>query len=137
MQIRFQVFVEEQGVSLEEEVDAFEDQSQHWLVRNGFGQAIATMRFREKTDVPGSYGIKGRVGKMERVAVLPDYRGAGIGRQLMIHVADAAKKQGFDYVYLHGQVQSQGFYEKLGYVVIDKEPFDEAGILHVKMMKML
>ncbi len=119
-QIRTTVFVEEQGVDASLEYDAFEATAQHYLVFDD-SQAIATARWRETIN-----GVK-----LERFAVLPSYRGKGIGQYLVEAVLEEVlplKKL----IYLNAQVQVVGFYQKLGFV---KEGvlFEEAGIQHFKM----
>jgi len=118
--IRRQVFVVEQNCPPELEWE-FEDISTHFLATVDNIPAGAA-RWR-KTD-------KGY--KLERFAVLTQFRGLGVGQQLVKAVlndlpADAT------YVYLHAQIQALEFYEKLGFNKTGPE-FEEAGIRHYKML---
>jgi predicted GNAT family N-acyltransferase len=119
--IRRQVFVVEQNCPPELEWE-FEDESTHFLATVDDAPAGAA-RWR-KTD-------KGY--KLERFAVLNEFRGLGIGRKLVKAVindlpADAT------YVYLHAQIQAMGLYEKSGFEPTGPE-FEEAGIKHYKMVR--
>jgi len=127
-QIRCAVFVEEQGVSAEEEYDAFDAIATHFLVVDALTQeacATARWRFTEK-------GVK-----LERFAVLPAHRGKGVGKYLiegvLTDIATHPQSVG-KLLYLHAQVHVIGLYEKCGFAITG-EPFYEAGIKHMKMQK--
>lgn len=118
--IRREVFVLEQDCPPELEWE-FEDESTHFLATVD-GLPAGAARWR-KTD-------KGY--KLERFAVLMQFRGYGVGQELVKSViadlpADAA------YVYLHAQIQAMGLYQKLGFVA-EGPQFEEAGIQHFKMV---
>ena len=118
--IRRQVFVVEQNCPPELEWE-FENMSTHFLATVDDVPAGAA-RWR-KTD-------KGY--KLERFAVLPEYRGFGVGQELVKAVlADLPAEA--TYVYLHAQIQAVGLYQKLGFEIIGPE-FEEAGIRHYKMV---
>ncbi|MGE7932922.1 GNAT family N-acetyltransferase [Viridibacillus arvi] len=126
--IRVKVFVEEQKVPAEEEIDQFDHlggECHHILVTNDEDQAVGTGRIRL---------VEG-VGKIQRVAILEEYRKLGLGRVIIQALEDIASKElGASKVKLDGQVQAQGFYEKLGYHVAS-DIFLDAGIEHVLMIK--
>jgi predicted GNAT family N-acyltransferase len=117
--VRHLVFVEEQGVPVEEERDEHDADSVHFLARNASGHPIGTARL-----LPS-----GRIG---RVAVLREWRGRGLGRALMDAVIGEARRCAMLRPHLHAQVQTIAFYESLGFVVCGEE-FEEAGILHREM----
>lgn len=127
--IRRIVFVGEQRVPIELEMDAWDDDPStiHLLAKNGNHKAVGCLRFRPLTGQQG-------VGKVERVAVLKEVRGKKIGRLLMEAVEEMAKKEGYQRLKLHAQHQVIPFYEGLGYYG-DGDLFDEAGILHLRMEK--
>jgi predicted GNAT family N-acyltransferase len=118
--IRRQVFVVEQNCPPELEWE-FEDESTHFLATVDDVPAGAA-RWR-KTD--NGY-------KLERFAVLGQFRGLGVGQQLVKTVLDDLPADA-KYVYLHAQIQALGLYEKLGFKKIGAE-FEEAGIRHYKMV---
>ena len=120
-QIRTAVFIEEQGVDSSDEYDAFEEVSHHYLVTLD-SKAVATARWRFTPN-----GIK-----LERFAVLPTYRGEGIGKYLLDQVIEEVQKHSKP-IYLHAQIQVVDFYQKFGFEK-EGELFEEAGIQHFKML---
>ncbi|KEF36779.1 putative acyltransferase [Schinkia azotoformans MEV2011] len=126
--IRKEVFVEEQGVPLDDEFDAFDtldDQCEHILV-NYEEQPVGTGRLRF---VDG-------VGKLERICILKPYRNYGLGKIIIQKLEEIAAEKGGARVKLHGQTQAEGFYQKLGYHT-SSDVFMEDGIPHVLMVKEL
>lgn len=118
--IRERVFVEEQGVPRELEVDGLDDECRHFLVYQA-GTAIATARTR-----PTARGLK-----LERVAVLRAHRGRAAGRALVAYVLSQAPAGAI--VYIHAQQSASGFWERAGFVA-EGAPFEEAGIVHRLML---
>lgn len=128
--VRMEVFVQEQGVAPEEEVDEYDaspSACRHFLVTDG-GEAVAAARW--KTFEPG-------VAKLQRIAVRLPYRGRSIGRLIVSAMEQDAADRGYERVVLDAQCSAEPFYEKLGYTTISAEPFYDAGILHVRMSKAL
>lgn len=125
--VREAVFVGEQGVPPERELDGRDDAATHFLGRDEAGEPIACARLREHE--PGT-------AKVERVAVVADRRGEGLGRAMMDVVEARARDAGYDEVLLHAQVPVVDFYERLGYAV-EGEEFEDAGIPHRRMRKQL
>jgi predicted GNAT family N-acyltransferase len=118
--IRRSVFVDEQGVPADLELDALDDSCQHFLVRLG-SEAVAAARAR--TTEQGW--------KLERVAVLESHRGRAIGATLVRHLLDGAPP-GLT-VYVHAQETALGFWERAGFRA-EGPRFFEAGILHRLML---
>jgi predicted GNAT family N-acyltransferase len=126
--VRRAVFVEEQGVPEDIEIDGLDDRASQFVAyERGSDEPVGTARLR----VP-----KERVGKPERVAVRESHRGEGLGRQLMAAVEAAARERGCERLRLHAQTTVEGFYERLGYETTSGV-FEEAGIPHVEMEKEL
>ena len=128
--IRRKVFVEEQGVPIELENDAFDASPQacvHVLAVID-GTPAGTGRW-----IP----YKPHTAKIQRLAVLPEYRGRGTGRKLLQELERQAQLAGMRTCILDSQCHAEPFYLKLGYVTISEQPFEEAGILHVRMQKRL
>ena len=123
--VRYDVFVDEQGVPEDLEVDEHEEHATHFVGYED-GEPVAAARLREYE--PG-------VGKVERVAVEQSRRGEGFGAAVMDAVEAAAVEE-FDELYLHAQLHVEGFYADRGYER-DGEEFTEAGIDHVAMRKSL
>jgi predicted GNAT family N-acyltransferase len=122
--IRFAVFVDEQRVPPELELDERDRACIHLLALAG-DEAVATGRI----DV--EHG-----GKIGRVAVLPAYRRRGVGTALMAALHGVAEAHGLGEVWCNAQIVAVPFYTRLGYRVTS-EPFDEAGIEHVRMARQL
>jgi predicted GNAT family N-acyltransferase len=118
--VRHPVFVHEQGVAAEREVDEFDPVSLHFLARDAHGAPIGTARL-----LPD-----GRIG---RVAVLRSWRRKGVGRALMEAALSGARERGDQRVTLHAQTHSLSFYESLGFVALGDE-FEEEGIPHREMI---
>lgn len=127
--IRKKVFVEEQHVPVEEELDAFDvldGPCHHLLIVTDDGKAIGTGRVR----------LVEQYSKLQRVAVLKEMRQFGIGRLIITQLEQQAKRSGAKKAKLDAQVHAIGFYEKLGYTV-QSDVFVDAGIEHVLMTKTL
>ncbi|GAB3063510.1 GNAT family N-acetyltransferase [Salinicoccus sesuvii] len=123
--IRKRVFVEEQNVPMDREVDEHEDASTHILLIDE--EPIGTVRYR-----PAADGLI----KIERMAVLPEARGRRLGVELMAFVHNHAAENGYTRAKLGAQVHAIDFYKKLGYTVSSDE-FEDAGIPHVYMERTL
>jgi len=123
--IRKTVFVEEQAVPLELELDEYDNAATHFLLRDG-AVPLATARMLDK------HGLA----KIGRVAVLKEARGRGLGLVLMYSVLDEARRQGFAEAVLDSQTYAIPFYERLGFVAEGNE-FDDAGIPHYLMRRLL
>ncbi|VAX08209.1 hypothetical protein MNBD_ALPHA03-888 [hydrothermal vent metagenome] len=117
--IRTTVFVEEQNVPRDEEIDGLDGQADHFLLYQG-RIPTATARVRYLNDIA----------KIERVAVLKGNRGHKIGHQLMTYImADIKKNPQLKHMKLGAQVPVIAFYEKLGFTC-HGDIFLDAGIKH-------
>jgi predicted GNAT family N-acyltransferase len=118
--IRQKVFVKEQNVDPEIEYDEFEEEA-HYLLLFYNDHAIGTARWRENDK-----GIK-----LERFALLPEYRNKGLGsillREILKDVTPLQKT-----IYLHAQVTAVNYYEREGFVK-EGNIFIEADIEHYLM----
>ncbi len=115
------VFIEEQRIPESEEWDDADPLCWHLL-------ALGPNR-----DVVGT-GRLDPAGKIGRVAVLPQYRGTGIGAEIVSRLVDLAARQGLTQVYLNAQVSALRFYERLSFQAEGPE-FDEVGIPHRRMRR--
>ena len=121
LRIRIRVFVREQGVPAEIELDD-DKRALHllaFLERRAVGTARIVMR--------------GRQAKIGRMAVLKSHRGKKVGKRLLACAISTAKKQRARKIYLHAQVAVIKFYESAGFRCVGPV-FDEAGIAHRKMI---
>lgn len=133
--IREAVFIREQNVAPEEELDewdrlppAGEVWPVHLLLRADDGTALATARLIPYSD---------DAGKVQRVAVLRHQRGRGFGAQVMAAAEQAIRERGKRRAVLDAQLHAEGFYRRLGYARVSDEVFLDAGIEHVRMAKLL
>ncbi|CAM5188467.1 putative GNAT family N-acyltransferase OS=Ureibacillus acetophenoni OX=614649 GN=SAMN05877842_101267 PE=4 SV=1 [Ureibacillus acetophenoni] len=124
--IRKKVFVEEQGVPEHLELDEHDDTAVHFIVLDN-EDVIAAARIRE---------YEPKVGKVERVCVLPEYRGKRIGILIMNEIEKFAIEHDYKKLKLNAQSYAIPFYEKLKYTVNSPE-FLNAGIPHRSMEKAL
>lgn len=124
--IRHQVFELEQGVAPELEWDGQDEFAQHLLAYLD-DQPIGTLRIRDLDE---------QNVKIERLAVLASARGMGIGQQLMECALEAIAQTSIQTVIVNAQIYIQNLYLKLGFEPMG-EPFKEAGIPHIKMVKTL
>lgn len=123
--LRRAVFVDEQGVDPTLDADGLDESATQFLAwANGI--PIGTARLR----------IVDGLAKAERVAVLEDFRGHGVGRKLMDVVEATARAQGHGTILVHAQLAVVPFYERLGYAA-SGDAFDEAGIPHRRMTRAL
>ena len=127
MALRTEVFVEEQGVPLELEHDAWDAKCEHAVVFNRLNQPMATGRL-----LPAENGVS-RIGRMAVKRVL---RGSGLGEIVLQALLDKACSRGDLEVVLHAQTSAQDFYTKFGFKP-DGAVYEEAGIAHVTMRKRL
>jgi predicted GNAT family N-acyltransferase len=126
--IRKSVFVNEQGVPLDQEYDEWDNANTvipHIIVYDG-ETPVATSRLRV---------VEG-VAKLERICVMKDYRKYGVGKMLVDYMEQLAREQGLTQAKLNGQTQAASFYERLGYVQ-SSEVFLESNIPHVLFTKSL
>ncbi len=116
--IRDSVFIQEQAVPKNIEMDGKDSECMHFLMSND-NNPIGTARIKMS-------------GKIERVSILKPNRNKGLGTRLMNFIIDAAKGNRFERIYLHSQMESIGFYKNLGFIE-EGDVFQEAGIDHVLM----
>jgi predicted GNAT family N-acyltransferase len=117
--VRRAVFIEEQGVPEAMEWDEHDAASEHWLALTDDGTPIGCARL-----LPD-----GHIGRM---AVLPAWRGRGIGQALLEAVISAARARGVRTLRLSAQTHAVAFYARAGFVAEGSE-YAEAGIPHVAM----
>lgn len=126
--VRFEVFVAEQRVPAEEELDDLDHAptTTHVLARAADGVVLGTARLLTDPAHPGEVHIG-------RVAVRAAARGMRVGAALMERLQQLALEtcavDGVVHVHLSAQRQAFGFYERLGYEV-HGDFYLDAGIEH-------
>ncbi len=123
--VRRTVFIGEQNVPEEEEIDQYEDEAAHFVLYHD-GTPIGAGRFR----------LVDGYGKVERICVLKEARKTGAGKQIMNEIEEYARENGIHKLKLNAQTHAIPFYAGLGYEVVSEE-FMDAGIPHKTMIKHL
>lgn len=123
--IRFAVFVDEQKVPAEMEIDDMDPIATHVLAALPEGRAVGTGRLFPDPAEPTA----GRIGRM---AVLAEARGLGVGSAVLVHLMRLGVDRGFARLVLDAQVHAMPFYERYGFTPEGELHWD-AGILHRAM----
>ncbi len=140
--VRADVFVTEQGVPTELELDVLDETADHFVAYDGADGgrgARAVGAGRLVVEEPGFEGADpalGAVGHLGRLAVRPEARGTGLGVDLVLAIEARAAERGLRVVALSAQTHALGFYERLGYSAYGSE-FDDAGLPHRWMSRVL
>ncbi len=128
--IRTRVFVHEQGVPPDEEIDEHDRTDRdavHVIARDATGEAIAAGRY---------YTAEPSTVQIGRMAVLAPHRGRGVGALVLETLVAEAQRRGFRNAHLHAQTHAREFYIKNGFTD-DGEQLWDAGILHQPMTRRL
>ncbi len=125
--LRREVFVVEQHVPEEIELDEHDPSAEHVVAVDGQGRCVATGRLVR---------LDPATGKVGRMAVAAPLRGRGAGAAVLGELERIARERGLAEIVLHAQLTAKGFYDRAGYLPEGPE-FDEAGIRHVAMRKRL
>jgi predicted GNAT family N-acyltransferase len=125
MKIRNIVFVNEQGVPKQNELDEWDNTAFHFVAYiNDVPVATARVYFFKEC------------AKICRVAVLKKYRRRGFAKKLCEYCVDYIENMGYALVFLHSQTYIKALYESLGFTIEGGE-FLEENIPHIKMVKHL
>ena len=114
--VRNLVFVVEQQIPVELEFDELDQQCHLFIARDSECRPIGTARLSPE-------------GKLGRMAVLPEWRGQGVGQSLLRAVIEKARNLNLPKVTAHAQLSALGFYEKSGFIKVG-DVFSEVGIPH-------
>jgi predicted GNAT family N-acyltransferase len=124
--IRRRVFIEEQNVPAEIEMDGDDANAFHALALFD-GEAVGCGRMVATGD---------KEVKIGRMAVLREFRGHGVGRSILRFLMERARNRGDRTAILHAQLAAEGFYLKEGFTPVGGV-FDEARIAHRQMERAL
>ena len=141
--VRTDVFVTEQGVPSDLELDELDAVADHFVAYDGDGGSAGSERavgagrlVVEDAGFEGADPALGPVGHLGRLAVRPETRGTGLGVDLVRAIEARAAERGLRVVALSAQTHALGFYERLGYTAYGPE-FDDAGLPHRWMSRTL
>jgi predicted GNAT family N-acyltransferase len=124
--IRRTVFQQEQRITPDVDFDGL-DETATQIVAYLEGVAVGTARVRY---------LNHQTAKIERLAVLPIFRGRGIGLKIMETALSVATQNQAGIAVIHAQHSAKAFHQKLGFSE-EEDSFIEGGILHIKMRKIL
>lgn len=126
-QLRYEVFVLEQGIALVDEFDTLDSNKRYYFVAYEQNVPIATIRYQKKAATTI---------QPDRFCVKKTHRNQGIGTQLLQLLEETAKKEGCTQSFLIAEIVAQPFYERFGYHPCS-QPLIEDGILCIQMKKNL
>ncbi len=119
--LRFEVFVSEQGVPPEIELDSHDAGAIH-IIADESGEAIGCARII----------LSPSDAHIGRLAVRKAFRGKSVGASVCKFCIQLCRERGYSNIWLNAQLHARGFYERLGFIQ-EGESFCEAGIEHIKM----
>lgn len=108
--IRTTVFVDEQKVPMEEEIDEHEDEAIHFVGYEG-DKPVAASRLR----------FVDKYGKLERICILKEHRNKSYGSKIIQAMEKEVLKKGINKAKLNAQTQATEFYNRLGYKIVSGE----------------
>ena len=126
--VRIAVFVDEQSGPADEEPDQYDVRCRHFVVE-AEGRIVGAARLFP-------YDPGAGIGKIGRIALLPDVRGRGWGRLLLRFMMDQAREAGYTIALLDAQTYLLAFYEAEGFVA-EGDVFMDGGIPHRRMRRPL
>ena len=122
--VRIAVFVDEQGISREDEIDEFDAVAVHCVGYDESGASVAA----------GRLVLMDGYGKIGRMAVLKEHRGRGLGAEILAALEREGIARGVRLFKLSAQLSARGFYDRAGYEAVG-DVYDEVGIPHIAMEK--
>lgn len=125
--IRWEVFQKEQGIAESVDFDGEDENAIHFIAYNEDDDPVGTARVR--------FFDQGKTAKIERLAVLKEYRGSGAGATIMNAIDEYLEDRKVTKAYMNAQTSVAAFHKKFGFEPEGAE-FMEAGIPHVKMVKL-
>lgn len=133
VRLRYAVYALEQRVDAED-FDAVDraPTTEHWWIRDDDESLIAYLRLlTPPAGEPYPPKLSPATWVVGRMVVRQDQRRKGLAQHLLRAALDAHPNEAF---VLHAQAYTKSLYEKLGFTVFG-QPFDEAGIAHVRMYR--
>ena len=108
--VRIQGMAKQHGITLRREFDEYDTPDTKYIVLTDDDFPVATCRF---------YPLDAHSAMIGRVVVLPEYRGTGLGKQVMTEAEQWLRELGFAEAVIESRDVAVGFYEKIGYAVAD------------------
>lgn len=126
--VRIQGMAKQHGITLRQEFDDLDTPDTKYIVLTDDSFPVATCRFYKLSDSNAMIG---------RVVVLPEYRGKRLGEKTVFEAEKWMKELGFDMAVVESRDVAVGFYEKLGYFVVDGQVIQEGPFDCIRMEKKL
>lgn len=106
--VRIEAMVKGFGIRLNEEFDDHDAEKTNYIVALNDQYPVGTCRLN---------WLNNKIGKIERVCVLEEYRRKGVGKLVILEAEKWMKENGINKILISSRVEATGFYEKLGYTV--------------------
>lgn len=110
--VRIQGMNRQHHISLREEFDEHDGEGTKYIVLTDAGYPVATCRFYELDQDKAMIG---------RVVVLPEYRGRGLGRKVILEAEKWISESGYNEIIIESRTEAVDFYHKLGYEQADNK----------------
>ena len=104
--VRIEAMVKGFGIRVDQEIDIHDTENTNYIVAFDGRYPVGTCRIN---------WVDEKIGKIERVCVLEDYRKRSTGRQVVLEAEKWIKEQGANKILISSRIEAIGFYEKLGY----------------------
>ena len=124
--VRIEGMNRQHHISLREEFDEHDCDGTKYIVMLDEGYPVATCRFYEEDNETVIIG---------RVVVLPDYRGRGLGVQVVNEAEKWALDLGYKQIIVDSRLEAVGFYEKLGFAHTDDSVIKSGNFDCIRMNK--
>ena len=126
--VRIQGMNRQHHIPLREEFDEHDCDGTKYIVLLDDGYPVATCRF---------YELSTKCATIGRVVVLPEYRGQELGAKVVYEAEKWIAECGYTEIVIDSRLEAVGFYEKLGYKLIDSDVVKSGAFECVRMRKVL
>lgn len=125
--IRVDICIRELGIDPETEFDANDNNDTRYVLATKEKLPAGTCRLR--------FIEKEHVAKIERVNVLKEYRGTGVGHELLDAAENWAAEEGYYDIVITSREEAVSFYEKCGYTAHPEQKYQSDVFVCVPMTK--
>ena len=119
--IRESVFHDELGISKQELFDKNDESCDHFLIFDG-QKVVGSVRMLSME----------KIVKLERMAILKDFRTKNYGRNCILQLKEYYYELGFSQIILDSIYSVREFYKKCGFIE-EGDVFQRVGIYHIRM----
>ncbi len=126
--VRIQGMNRQHHIPLREEFDEHDGDGSRYIVLLADGYPVATCRF---------YAVSAESAVLGRVVVLPEYRGKKLGERVLQEAEQWIRECGYREILIDSRLPAVGFYEKLGYTLLDERVVKSGCFDCLRMHKLL